>query len=78
MSIETVNLIIHNNDNIIIETYDDNGKLVQRKTHYCYIPHYNNVLGGDCTIIQIENATGKIIGWTPVKSLTDEIDAKGG
>jgi len=31
-----------------------------------YIPYVNAVLGGDDTVLKIDNATGMIIGWTPI------------
>lgn len=32
-----------------------------------YLPYVNEVLGGDDTVLKIDNDTGRIIGWTPVK-----------
>lgn len=32
-----------------------------------YLPYVNDVLGGDDTSLRIDNDTGKILGWTPVK-----------
>jgi hypothetical protein len=32
-----------------------------------YLPYVNAVIGGDQTSIEIDNETGKIIGWSPIK-----------
>lgn len=32
-----------------------------------YLPYVNDVLGGGDTSLRIDNDTGKILGWTPIK-----------
>ena len=32
-----------------------------------YLPHVNSVLGGDDTDLIIDNETGLIINWTPIR-----------
>jgi hypothetical protein len=37
-----------------------------------YLPRVNSVLGGDETSLNIDNETGTIIGWTPIKIEDDK------
>lgn len=49
--------------------HDDRASIMMDEVeiHGDYLPHVNNNIGGDDTQFKIDNETGKIIGWEPIK-----------
>lgn len=62
--IKTVKLFMKHNDTAFIEAVDPNGVTVFERDGY--MP-YVGVLGGDESSFEVDNETGKIKGWEPIK-----------
>ena len=59
----TVKLSLKHDDRTSFIFEDDNGFEIEK--HADYMP-YVGILGGDYTILTIDNETGKIEGWIPL------------
>lgn len=61
----TAHLFLKHDDRAVVTLVDDQGNEVYE--HEGYLPHFpDSVLGGDQTILKIDNVTGRIIGWKPL------------
>ena len=66
-----VRVYLKHDDRASIVLEDDLGDVIEEMDSD-YLPYVNEVLGGDDTLIEIDNETGQIIGWTPVTTLKKE------
>ena len=65
--IKTVHIYMKHDDRCVIELLDENEQDVEEMSSE-YMPHVG-IFGGDDTDISIDNETGKIIGWIPLRTL---------
>ena len=63
-----VSVFVKHDDRALISLLDANNNTVEEQTDD-YLP-YVGVFGGEETELEIDNETGKIIGWVPIHSLT--------
>lgn len=64
--IKKVKLYMKHNDTACIECYaDDDDCIIDQDGYMPYV----GILGGDETELTIDNETGQIIGWKPIKTV---------